>query len=149
MTLKLKNTGRMLMWLENELVEVVRFHDNGFGGYFMECDNGCEYNVFPDRETAEKATSAYWRDMCKNDKREFIYLVGEKNLLAWAMGESAGPGYNKCNSLEEWFDGTEDCPEEMWAPYDGCEIEGVSFNKHFEDATGFDDREHIVLYRHN
>ena len=148
-TVKTEWTGKMLMWLDNELVEVLNYHDNGFGGYFMECDNGCDYNVFPDRETAEKATSEYWRDMCENDKEEFKCLVGVESLIAWAMGESAGPGYNKYNSLEEWFDGAEDYPEELWAPYDNEEIEGAGFNKHFENATGFDDRKHIVLYRHN
>ncbi|MFA7206045.1 MAG: hypothetical protein WC102_06900 [Saccharofermentanales bacterium] len=148
-TVKIEWTGRMLMWLDNELVEVVNYHDNGYGGYNMDCDNGCEYNVFPDRETAEKATSDYWRNMWENDKEEFKCLVGEKNLVAWAMGECAGPGTFKCCSLEEWFDCTEDCPEELWAPYDGDEIEGVEFNKHFENATGFDDRKHIVLYRHS
>ncbi len=142
-------TGRMLMWLDNKLVEVVNYYDNGYGGYGMVCDNGCEYNVFPDRETAEKASSKYWRDMCENDKEEFVAIIGVKTLLAWAMGESAGPGSCKCKSLEDWFDMTEDYPEEQWTPYDHEEIEGVEFNKHFENATGFDDRKHIVLYRHN
>ena len=138
-----------LMVIDGEVLEVTEMWDNGFDGLNIKCDNGNEYVVFEDRETAGKATSQYWKDMAENDPEEFRCLVGDETLVQWALGQWAGPGNIQTNSLEEWFDLTEDYPEEQWASYDGVEIEGAKFNKHFEDETGFTDRKEIVLYRNN
>lgn len=82
---------------------------------------GYEFYVAQSTEDAGEAAEQYWRDMAKHDKSEFKCLVGEENLLAWALGESAGPGSTKVTSLEEWFNLTSQNPEEQWARYDGEE----------------------------
>jgi hypothetical protein len=87
--------------------------------------------------------------LAKNDTAEFVEIVGKENLLKWALSQFAGPGNEKVKSLEEWFNLTVNYPEEHWASYDGNEIEGAKFNKHFQYETGFYDRDYIVLYRCN
>lgn len=99
-------------------------------------------------ETAGQNARDYWEDMAQNDKSEFICMVGEGTLVSWCLGDYAGPGTTKVSSLEEWLDLWLDTPEEHFASYDGEEIEGAAFNKHFENETGFN-REEIVLYRTN
>ncbi|NCU31672.1 MAG: hypothetical protein EOM23_01775 [Candidatus Moranbacteria bacterium] len=140
---------KMLIVIDGELTEVQSIMDNGFGGYMIECDNGCEYQVFQNHDAAGEAAAEYWRDMAENDPEEFRMMVGDENLIKWALGQYAGPGNEQTNSLEDWFELTEDHPEEQWASYDGEEIEGAKFNRHFEFETGFDNRDYIVLYRHN
>ncbi|HHL35198.1 MAG TPA: hypothetical protein ENJ30_12615 [Desulfobulbaceae bacterium] len=115
---------------------------------------GYEYVVFRTREEAGEAAEEYWRNMAKNDKGEFKCLVGEENLLAWALGESAGPGSKKVNSLEEWFNLWENHPEEQWASYDWEEVSGYvneplaeELGWSFEpDETGWMP---VVAYRRN
>src|SRR6056297_1101453 len=141
--------SELLIVIDNEVTEVTGIHDNGFGGFCIDCDNGAEYQVFSDHDAAGKAAKEYWEDMKDNDKEEFKCLVGTDNILAWAMGEYAGSGSNQVNSMEDWFDLWLDTPEEQWASYDGEEIEGAAFNKNFENETGFDDRDFIVFYRCN
>ena len=141
--------AKMLIVIDNEVVEVEDINDNGYGGFLIDCDNGCEYHVFADHEDAGKATSEYWQDMAENDPEEFRCMVGDENLIKWALGQWAGPGNEQTDSLEGWFELTEGYPEEQWAGYDGNEIEGAKFNKNFEDETGFTDRNYIVLYRCN
>lgn len=136
---------KLLIVIDGEVAEVEEINDNGFGGYLIECDNGCEYQVFRDHEEAGKAAAEYWREMAENDPEEFRYIVGEETLVKWALGQYAGPGNEKTDSLEGWFELTKDYPEEQWANYDGNEIEGAKFNKHFENETGFN-RNDIVLY---
>lgn len=118
-------------------------------GFYLECDNGCEYIAFDCQETAGEAARQYWVEMAEHDKEEFKCMVGTDNLIAWGLGEYAGPGTTKVQSLDEWLELWLDTPAEQWASYDGEEIEGAKFNKHFENATGFTDRDYIVLYRCN
>ena len=51
--------SKMLIVIDNEVVEVEDIDDNGYGGLLIDCDNGCEYHVFADHEDAGKATSEY------------------------------------------------------------------------------------------
>lgn len=139
---------KMLIVIDNEVVEIEDINDNGFGGYLIECDNGAEYQVFKDFEEAGEAAADYWRDMAENDPKEFRCIIGDETLINWALGQYAGPGCEQTKTLEGWFELTKKYPEEQWAGYDGNEIEGAKFNKHFERETGFD-KEEIVLYRCN
>lgn len=139
---------KMLIVIDGEVVEVEEINDNGFGGYLIECDNGCEYQIFGSHEEAGEAAADYWREMAENDPGEFRCMVGDETLINWALGQYAGPGNEQTKTLEEWFELTADYPEEQWASYDGEEIEGAKFNRHFEMETGFN-RKYIVLYRHN
>ena len=140
--------GKLLIVIDGEVTEVNNINENGYGGYLIECDNGCEYHVFESHGDAGKAAGDYWRDMADNDPEKFRCIVEDENLIDWALGRYAGPGNEKANSLEKWFELTEDYPEEQWAGYDGNEIEGARFNRNFEKETGFG-RNDIVLYRCN
>ena len=79
--------AKMLIVIDNEVVEVEDINDNGYGGLLIDCDNGCEYHVFADHEDAGKATSEYWQDMAENDPEEFRCMVGDENLIKWALGQ--------------------------------------------------------------
>jgi hypothetical protein len=140
---------KMLIVIDNEVVEVEKINDNGFGGYLIECNNGCEYHVFCNHDEAGEGAKEYLADMAENDPSEFTCLVGEETLVNWALNQYAGPGNEQVRNLEEWLELTAKYPEEQWASYDGNEIEGAKFNRHFENETGFDNRADIVLYRSN
>lgn len=86
-------------------------------------EDGQEFYIFESSEAAGEAAREYWEDMADNDKEEFTCLVGSENLIEWALGNAAGPGYSKVNSLEDWFELWEDVPEEQFASYDGTERE--------------------------
>lgn len=114
---------------------------------------GYTYAIFRSSEEAGKAAEAYWRDMAKNDKEEFRFIVGEENLLAWALGEKAGPGAARVTSLEEWFALWKKAPEEQWAIHDGEERHGF-INAALSEELGwsFEDEDGqgwmpVVLYR--
>ncbi len=66
--------------------------------------------------------------MAQDDPANFTCMVGEQNLIAWGLGQSAGPGSTAVNSLNEWLDLWLDTPSEHWAGYDGheYEVEGAS-----------------------
>lgn len=87
-----------------------------------------EWIGFASDEAAGAAARAYWADMAKNDRREFVAMLGEETCVAWALGEPGGPGSTKVSSLEEWLDLTAESPEEHFARYDGeaGEITGIS-----------------------
>ena len=139
---------KSLIVINEEVVKIENVYDNGFDGFYIE-GNGCEYHVFSDHEAAGEAAANYWRDMAENDPEEFRCMVGDETLIKWALGQYAGPGNEQADSLEGWFELTAGYPEEQWASYDGQEIEGAKFNKHFENETVFTDRQNIVLYRSN
>jgi len=84
-------------------------------------DDGSEWYLAKDSEQAGEAAREYWEDLAQNDPTEFACMVGEQTLVQWSLGQSAGPGYTKVNSLTEWLDLWENVPEEHWATYDGFE----------------------------
>jgi len=57
-----------------------------------------------DEDQAGTAARQNWEDMAKHDPSEFACMVGEETLVQWGMGQSAGPGTSKVNSLSEWLD---------------------------------------------
>ena len=108
--------------------------------------DGEEFLVFPDAKTAGKAARARWADMAENDPREFTCMVGESTLVAWGLGQAAGPGSAKVRSLSEWLDLHLDCPEEEFASYDGEEREVEHASNALVKELGFTP---TVAYRTN
>lgn len=103
-----------------------------------------EFILFKNKETAGEAARQRWVDMYEHDKKEFVCMVGEESLLAWAMGELAGPGTTKVKSLQDWFDLWLNTPEEEFASYDGKEVQ-LSVSPAFAAEYG----EMTVGYRTN
>ncbi|KPL02536.1 MAG: hypothetical protein AMK75_02570 [Planctomycetes bacterium SM23_65] len=130
--------------IDGEKLEIGHVYPHD-GGALISAD-GREYVVFPDRETAGEAARAYWRSLAKNDTREFICLVGEGTLIAWALGQPAGPGYRKVCSLQEWLDYWAENPEEHWSSWDGSEYEVDEVNIAAVKGIGFAPE---VAYRHS
>jgi hypothetical protein len=64
-------------------------------------------------------------------------MVGESTLVAWALGQSAGPGSTHVNSLEEWLDLWLDTAEEHFASYDSEEREVHGVTADAEEEIGF------------
>lgn len=114
-------------------------------------DEDMEFILAPDAETAGKTSRQRWADMVENDPAEFRAMVGDENILRWAMGQSAGPGSVHVTSLEAWLDLHINTPEEEWACYDGAErdVEGMSSDlaETLIDETGTKGYE--VAYRCN
>lgn len=137
----------MFIVINNELLEVQNVIDDGYlpmietdGGdfYFAEC-----------HEDAGEAVADYYREMANNNPEEFTELVGKETLVSWCLGQYAGPGNEKCNSLEKWFEIVADYPKEHWASYDGNEIEDIRVPSAFLTTLGFASKIHIVAYRCN
>lgn len=126
---------------------VTPYEDGGVTGAQIR-DGNREWILFADREDAGKAARAYWQAMAENDPVEFRIMVGEENLIKWAMGESAGPGSNKVTSLNDWLDLFLHVPEEHFAGYDGTEIDiyAGDVGQELIDELGFTPE---VAYRHN
>ena len=124
--------------------EITDFCDNGFNGYNIKLDDGTEWVMYQTREDAGEAAEEYWRDLAENDEREFMCLVGEENLIKWAMGKWAGPGSTQVRSLDEWFELWNDLPEEQWATYDGEEYD-ARISKSLQEELGMTNN--VVVYR--
>ena len=115
------------------------------GGWQLDTDHG-EFIMFEDAEEAGKAARAYWADMAANDPSEFACMVGQDTLVAWGMGQYAGPGSTQVRSMSDWLDLWLNTPEEHFASYDGeeCNIEHASPD--IVEELGFTP---TVAYRHN
>ena len=132
-----------LIVIDNEVLEVTDVNDN-----YIEIENGTEYIIFKDQGSAGESARDYWEDMAKNDKSEFVCMVGEETLIDWCLSNLAGPGSTKVSSLEDWLDLWLDIPEEHFASYDGEEIGDIRFNKNLSNELGFD-YSNAVIYRVN
>lgn len=90
--------------------------------------DGHEYYISESSESAGEQAAQYWRDMAQNDPEEFTCIVGTDTLVAWALGQWAGPGNATARSLEGWLDIVAQNPEEEWARDDGMErdVDGAS-----------------------
>ena len=88
---------------------------------------GASIHVFKSEEQAGEHAREYWRDYIENDPGEAVHILGAENLVQWALGKPAGPGYTKVNSLEEWLDLYKDDPSEHFesGPFD---IEAIGEN---------------------
>ena len=99
-------------------------------------EDGREYVLFNNRQVAGDKAKEYWEDMSQNDKSEFVCLVGEDTILAWALGDWGGPGTTKVRCIEDWLDLWTDLPEEHFARYDGEEVEVDRISPCLGDAIG-------------
>ena len=100
-------------------------------------DDPREYIVAESAEVAGQAARARWAEMAEHDPAEFRCMVGDQALIAWALGQPAGPGSTKVTSLDAWLDLHLDTPEEEFAGYDGehCDVERVG--SELADELGF------------
>jgi len=151
-------SGRLLIAIAGEVYEVNEVNNYGYlpmltlagtGG------RGMEYYIAPSSERAGEQARDYWREMAETDPREFAALVGESTLIAWGLGQYAGPGSTQVKSLEDWLDLWLTTPEECWASYDGTEEE-CSINRNLREELVNDGEEWPesgklagVCYRHN
>ena len=103
-------------------------------------EDGTEYKVFESREIAGKAAREYWQDLADNDPSEFTCIVGEKALVAWALGQTYAVGSVGVNNLQQWLDLSLDYPEEHHAGYDGVEVEADRISPKLGDCWF----EHVV-----
>lgn len=142
----LKEHDRTVVWVTDQPVfdeDSVWVEIEGYGKLPCEVSEqgGCievgtgdyEFMCFTDRDEAGQAAKAYWQGLAENDPREFAETVGTENLVAWELGNRAGPGTTKVSSLEEWFDLWLETPEEHWARYDGRECQVLSVSEAFKD----------------
>jgi len=113
--------------------------DYGYGKEITTNDG--EFVIFEDADWAGESAREYWEDLAKNDPEEFACIVGEETLIAWALGQWAGPGTSQVRSLNEWLDLWLDTPEEHFASWDGEEREFHSLHPDYQDYT--------VAYRTN
>ena len=119
------------------------------GGYCIKLEDGSWWHVFENSEAAGAAAKERWRDMAENDPKEFACMVGEQTLVAWALGQNAGPGSVQVASLEEWLDLMADHPEEEWNSWDGTESTftlEAELEEIEDDSSGLP--ETGVCYRH-
>ena len=138
---------KKLIVIDNEVLEVTEIHNTDYGMLFL-CNNE-EYRLFKHRDDAVSSVIDYYEDMVRNDPDEFVYLIGTEALIQWALGEYVGPGYITAKSLSEWIEAVSEYPEELWASYDGTEIDDIRFNKHFARAFDIEDTDSPVIYRSN
>jgi len=108
--------------------------------------DGMELYVAEDSESAGEQARKYWEDLAQDDPEEFACIVGEKTLVQWGMGHSAGPVSTQVKSLQDWLDLWLDTPEENFASYDSHELEVEDCDKELEEELGF---KPTVAYRHN
>jgi len=115
---------------------------NDYGDLIMvDTEGGEEFYLAEDAEQAGEEAREYWKDMAQNDPQEFTCMVGEETLIAWALGNYAGPGSTQVSSLDEWLDLWLNIPEEHFASYDNIEREFKCKHPKWSDFT--------VAYRHN
>lgn len=136
--------------IDGETVEIRNVRDLGSNGYELD-EAGAKYGrswiVFPTREAAGEAARERWQDMAENDPKEFICMVGEETLIAWALGRSGG--HAGCSSLEQFLDLIADNPCEEFAGYDGEEREMTDFGVEIADELNAPEVSTWVAYRSN
>ncbi len=136
----------MRIKIDGEVLVVEKVYEFGSPLVTMiELSDGTEWYLAKDSEAAGVAAREYWQDMAKNDPQEFTCMVGKETLVAWALGQYAGPGFTQVKSLADWLDLRLDIPEEHFASWDGqeCEVERVG---RLREELGFAP---TVAYRHN
>ena len=106
----------------------------------LHCSDGFVYKVFPSREAAGEAAREEMEEQILSDPKEAVHLLGSNVLIAWALGEYAGPGYEKVRSLKEWLHLYLTHPEEHFASWDGSEVDIVILH---EDGSSVE----LVGYR--
>jgi len=142
----------MKIKFDNKIYEVKEIQHYGYLPLLI-LDDDTEWYIAENHEEAGKAAREYWEELAQSDPEELTCLIGEKTLVAWALGQSAGPGSTAVNSLEEWLDLFLDAPEEEFAHYDGIEQEVDVVSRDIYEECGFSydpaDDCPVVIYRHN
>jgi len=142
----------MKIKIDGEVYTVKDINHKGYLAMVTLEENDHEYYLAENSEVAGEAARKYWEDIINDSPAQFAAIVGEKVLIAWALGQSAGPGSEATNSLNDWLDLTASYPAEHWAGYDGaeCEAEAVDEpdpdNRDLVSELGFPP---TVAYRHN
>lgn len=109
-------------------------------------DEGLEFVLCRDSETAGKLSRDYWRELAEDDPDELAALVGNETLVDWAFGRLAGPGTTKVHNMNEWLDLWLNTPEEHLARYDGEERRVSRVGSNVAEQLGFIPS---VAYREN
>jgi len=144
----------MKIKFNDEIHEVTDMQEYGYLP-LLTLDDGTEWYIAESREKAGEKAREYWQDMAENDPQEFTCIVGEKTLVAWALGQHAGPGNETANSLDGWLDIVADHPEEEFAGYDGIEVDVQVISRDLWEELGwhrdisFAIDGDAVIYRHN
>ena len=102
---------------------------NGIGGVaeLPTGSYGTELHLFKNEEQAGEYARDDWRDFIDGDPDTAVEILGAKTLIAWALGQFAGPGTSQVRSLEEWLDLYLDAPDEHFE-YGPFEIEAIGEN---------------------
>jgi uncharacterized protein YlzI (FlbEa/FlbD family) len=69
-------------------------------------ENGNRYKVFEDIEEAGERAQEYWEDFAVNDSGEFIFYIGEDQIIDWAFN----------GGLDDWLDEWKYKPKEHFSP---------------------------------
>ena len=79
-----------------------------------------DFYLFESIEDAGEYARDYWKDYIEGDPDGAVEILGAKTLIAWALGQWAGPGHVHVRSLDEWLDLYRDAPEEHFedGPFD-------------------------------
>ena len=136
----------MYITINGETKEVTGVHTRGYLPQ-IETDDGHEYYIAESAEDAGIAAREDWEDMANDDPTELAGIIGDKVLIAWGLGQWAGPGSVQTFSLSDWLDLWLDIPEEQW----GEEMEARGPSCALLEAIDLDyDREvRWVAYRCN
>jgi hypothetical protein len=142
----------MKIKINDEFITVVEIIDYGYLPLLI-MDDGTSWYIAENSDEAGALARESWKRLAEDDPEEFACIIGEKNLIAWALGQSAGPGSASVSSLEEWLDLHLDCPEEHFASWDGLEVDVdvISRDLYEELEFSYDPQSPcpVVAYRQN
>lgn len=129
----------MKITVDSEEIGVVDTNETNYG-MEINLEDGREFIVFPSAAEAGREARRYWKEMAENDPQEIVCLVGTDVLVAWALGQWAGPGSVHVTCLSDWLDLFLDAPAEEWNRQDGSTEYEIYIEPGSEaaDAIGFD-----------
>lgn len=127
--------------IDGELYRISSIFDNGLLP-LITTEEGQEFYLAKDSETAGEKAVEYWQDMKYNDREEFRCIIGEERLRQWSLGKSDSFGIS---SFKNFCKIVATVPEEDFASYDHIE-RSVDRIGRAVDELGFIP---TVAYRHN
>lgn len=132
----------MTITIDGEAYEIRRVNN---GSYLVnvELEDGTDWYVAEDTESAGQAARKHWQEMKDSDPKEFRCIIGDERLIQWACGESDNFGIS---GFEEFLDAVERVPEEEFGSYDGTEQDVSAVSEDAAEEIGFTPK---VAYRHN
>lgn len=122
----------MKVRIDDNIIEVNDVHNWGYLPS-IDLDDGTEYEVAENSDSAGEKAVEYWEEMAHNDSREFVCMMGEERLLNWAMGKSDGFG---CSSFQDFLELISHHPEETFGGYDGSEVE-IEIDAELAEELGY------------